>query len=102
MAVERIPNGMGGSGGSTSITGGNTGTSRIAITLNQPRIAISPTITKPITKDLTKNFNTNTLGLKTNERVLPTLEQLPEKPLIQKLITNEVDTETIDISSKKY
>ena len=100
MAVERIPNGMGGSGGSTSITGGNTGTSRIAITLNQPRIAISPTITKPITKDLTKNFNTNTLGLKTNERVLPTLEQLPEKPLIQKLITNEVDTETIDISSK--
>jgi hypothetical protein len=100
MAVERIPNGLGGSGGGTSTNNGSTITTRPTSGLNQLLRKTSPIITGPITKDSTKNFNVNTLGLKTNERVLPTLEQQPEKPLLQKLITNEVDVETIDISSK--
>jgi hypothetical protein len=79
MAVERIPNGL------VSTTGRTTNTSDI---------------TTPITKNTSTNFNTNILGLKTNERILPTLEQIPEKTLIEKLITSELDAETIDISSR--
>ncbi len=102
MAVERIPNGMGGSGGGTSVTstGTNTGTSFPTSFPFEAKTVSTSTITTPLTRNLTKNFNTNSLGLKTNERLLPTLDQVPQKSLVEKLLTNEVDAETIDISSR--
>ena len=102
MAVERIPNGMGGNGGGTSITstGTNTGTSFPTSFPFEAKTLSTSTITTPLTRNLTKNFNTNSLGLKTNERLLPTLDQVPQKSLVEKLLTNEVDAETIDISSR--
>jgi len=102
MAVERIPSGLGGSGGGTSVTSTGTNTSTPLPTSFpfQTKTVSTSTIITPLTKNLTNNFNKNSLGLKTNEKVLPTLDQAPQKSLVEKLLTNEVDTETIDISSR--
>lgn len=99
MPVERIPSGLNSSEG-TSTTGTNTGTSFPTSYPFESRTVSTSTITTPLTSNLTKNFTKNSLGLKTNEKISSNLEQAPQKSLVQKLLTNEADAETIDIASR--
>ena len=98
MAVEKLPFGMGGAGGSN--TGG---------TINLGGgTSILPTLTSTITKPINKiNYPTKNIadnGLKTNLRdskKLPnvSLSDRP-KPLLEKLDESVLDAETIDVTSR--
>jgi hypothetical protein len=101
MAVEKIPLGLGGSGGGvTTVSGTNTGTPIPANFPFQTRTVSTPTITSPLVKGLTSNVNKNELGLKTNLPILSVSDREPPKDILTKLSTNQLDAETIDISSR--
>ena len=94
MAVEKLPNGMGGAGGSNNTSGTTNLGSNTSVPTTTPT-----TITQPVNKVNYPTKQTNSIGLKSNTPKISLSDRVQSKPIVEKLIDGDGDVETINVSS---